>query len=480
MRTGAQYLEALKDSRCIYLHGEQVDDVTAHSAFRGISQTVASLYDLAADPENEMIFTPQETGRASNKVYMIPRSRADLEDRREAITRWARITNGLLGRGPDHVGGFLAGFASYPQFFGRFADQVTRFYNRVLEENLFVTYVIIPPQIDRSKTAQDQEEAFLQVGVCAEQDDGIVIRGAQMLGTGTAISDYLFVSCIVPLKPGDEDYALSLVVPVGTPGLKLYCRPPYASDKPSTFDYPLSTRFDETDVLAVFDDVFVPWEQVFIYRDIEKLRAQFFETPAHVLGNTQAQIRLVAKLKFILGLARKITAVNRVDGLPAVQEKLGELATLAATVEGLVLAAEATCQIDKNGVARPNPRFLYGAMGQQADLYPRAIQILRELAGGGVIQVPASYKDLISPETGDRIRRYIRSPGVSSEERIKLFKLAWEIIGTEFGGRHQQYEMFYAGAPYVAKGYAYRNYGYEEAVEQVEAYLSTYGLEEDR
>ena len=479
MRIGARYLEALKDARCIYVHGEQVEDVTVHPAFCGISQTVASLYDLAADPESGMTFTSPETGRIANKVYMIPRSQADLKDRREAITRWAKVTNGLLGRGPDHVGGFLAGFASYPQFFGDFADHVTRFYNRVVEESLFITYVIIPPQIDRSKTAQGQEEAFLQVGVCAEKDDGIVTRGAQMLGTGTAVSDYLFVSCIVPLKPGDEDYALSLVLPVSTPGLKLYCRPPYAPDKPSTFDYPLSTRFDETDVLAVFDDVFIPWEQIFIYRDVEKLRAQFFETPAHVLGNTQAQIRLVAKLKFILGLARKVSAVNRIDEFPAVQEKLGELATLAATVEGLVVAAEATCQIDQNGVARPNPRFLYGSMGQQADLYPRAIQILRELAGGGVIQVPASYKDLTSVETGDTIRRYIRSPGVPSEERIKLFKLVWDIVGTEFGGRHQQYEMFYAGAPYVAKSYAYRNYGYEEALAQVEEYLSTYGLEED-
>ncbi|MCZ6632360.1 MAG: 4-hydroxyphenylacetate 3-hydroxylase, partial [bacterium] len=305
MRTGAQYLTALKDERCIYLHGEQVDDVTIHPAFCGISQTVASLYDLAADPENGMIFTAPETGRDSNKVYMIPRSQDDLKDRRQAITRWARSTNGLIGRGPDHVGGFLAGFASFPQFFGRFADNITRFYHQVLEENLFVTYVIIPPQIDRSKTAREQEEAFLQVGVYTEQDSGIVIRGAQMLGTNTAVSDHLFVSCIVPLKPGDEDYALSLVVPISTPGLKLHCRPPYASDKPSTFDYPLSTRFDEIDVLAVFDDVFVPWEQVFIYRDVEKLRAQFFETPAHVLGNTQAQIRLVVKLKFILGLARK-------------------------------------------------------------------------------------------------------------------------------------------------------------------------------
>jgi len=187
-----------------------------------------------------------------------------------------------------------------------FGQNVTRFYRKLLNEDFYATYVIIPPQVDRSKTAKDQEDAFMQVGVCREKDGGIVVRGAQMLGTASAISNYLFVSCIVPLQPGDEDYALSFVTPMDSPGLKLYCRPPYAVGKPSVFDYPLSTRFDETDALMVFDDVFVPWENVFVYRDVGLVRAQFFETPAHVLGNNQAQIRLTTKMQFLLGIARKI------------------------------------------------------------------------------------------------------------------------------------------------------------------------------
>ena len=76
-------------------------------------------------------------------------------------------------------------------------------------------------------------------------------------------------------------------------------------------------------------------------------------------------------------------------------------------------------------------------MGLQSELYPRAVQILRELAGGGVVQVPSSYKDLLGPETQGDIRKYIRAAGLSAEERIKLFKLAWDIVGTEFGGLGQ-------------------------------------------
>ena len=480
MRNGQQYLASLADDRAVFIDGERVKDVRTHPATRGITETMAGLYDFASDPANGMIFTSPETGRPANKTFMIPRSVDDLRVRREAITKWARQTHGFVGRGPDHVASFLAGFASGPEVFARqrpqFGENVVNWYRRLLDEDLYLTYVIIPPQVDRSKTAQGQEEAFLQVGAYQERDDGMVVRGAQMLGTGTAVCNYLFASCIVPQRPGDEDYALSFVLPVDSPGLRLYPRPPYALNKPSLYDYPLSTRFDETDSLVVFDDVFVPWENVFVYRDVDMTRNQFFETAAHVLGNTQAQIRLIEKLKFIAGVARKVTATNRIDMIPSVQGTLADLASLSAIVEGMVIAAESTASIDKFGVARPNPRFLYSPMGLQAELYPRALGLLRELVGGGVLQVPSSIEELQNPETRPDITRYVRSTGVKSEDRIKLFRLAWDMIGSEFAGRHQQYEMFYAGAPYVAKGYAYRNYGYEEPLAIVDDFLASYDV----
>ena len=482
MRSGKEYVRALADGRRVYLDGTLVPDVTHHEAFRGVIRTVARMYDYAADPAHDMTFTADETSAPANRAFAIPRSRDDLAARRRALTELAALSKGFVGRGPEHVASFLAGFAAAARVFDtqkrKFAENVTRFYRKLLNESLYVTYVIIPPQVDRSTTAHGWNEELLQVGVLKEQDDGFVVRGSQMLGTATAVSDYLFVSCIKPLTAEDERYALSFVLPVNAPGLKIYARRPYATGQPSSFDYPLSTRFDETDALIVFDDVFVPWENTFVYRDVAQLRRQFFETPAHVLGNSQAQIRLVEKMKFLVGVARKIAQVNGIEAIPSVQEKLGDLASLAAIVEGMVLAAEAACVIDGDGVARPNPRFLYGAMGLQAEVYPRAVLLLRELAGGGVIQLPSSYQDMVSNETQADMNRYLGSPRLAPIERVKLFKLAWDIVGSEFGGRHLQYEMFYAGAPFVAKGYAFRNYGYEEAVASVDEFLASYGIDE--
>ncbi len=472
MRSGEQYLSDLADTRSVYVDGAKVGDVAAHPAFSGVARTVAGLYDAAlGDPD--MTFSSKEAGGPANAVYMIPRSRADLETRRRAVTRWAERTLGFVGRSPDHVGGFLAGFASASHVFDRngrnFGTNVRDFYARVLSEDKFVSYVIIPPQTARAGDAEQ-----VQVSVASEDDNGIVVRGAQILGTSSAVSDYLFVSCIRPLAPTESSLALSFVVPLGAKGLKLYCRRPYAVDQPSTFDYPLSTRFDESDAVVVFDDVFVPWSSVFVYRDVDATREQFFATPAHILGNTQAQIRLVTKLKFLIGLAHKIADANEITKVPSVQERLGELASLAGVVEGMTLAAEASSSTNSDGVEVPNPRFLYGAMGLQSELYPRVLSVLRELAGAGMLQVPSSYLDLTSPETRADVIRFAETAAMSGEERIKLFKLAWDAVGSEFAGRHHQYELFYAGAPFVARGYAYRNYGYGEAIALVEQFLSSY------
>lgn len=480
MRTGQQYLASLNDGREVYINGERVDDVSTHPAFAPVTRTLAELYDVAADPKNDMIYTAPETGREANRVFMIPRSQDDLAARRRAIDTWSRHTHGWVGRSPDHVGAFMAGFASNPDAFARephdFGANAKAHYQRMLDESLYLSYAIIPPQVSRATTAHGWDGDFVQAGVVEEREEGLVIRGSQMLATGGAVADELLLSCLKPLTEDDRDFAVSFVLPVATTGLKFYCRRPYATSAVSTYDYPLSSHYDETDALVVFDDVLVPWDRVLVDRDVTGLRQQFFDTGAHILGNSQAQIRFNVKLQFLLGLARKITATNRTDKIPGVQEKLGELASLAALVESAVLAAEYQGGPDERGVWLPAGRFLYGAMGLQAELYPRVLATLRDLAGGGVLQLPSSVHDMTNPAIRADMDRYVHSPGVEAEERVKLFKLVWDAIGSEFAGRHHQYEMFYAGAPFVAKGYAYRNYGYEGPVAEVDRFLSTYDV----
>jgi 4-hydroxyphenylacetate 3-monooxygenase len=483
-RTGRAYIESLKDDRAVFVDGERVKDVPTHPAFAGAVTSLAGLYELASSPEQRAVMTypSPKTAAPVSKAFLPPRSVDDLRARRAAHRGWADASYGLLGRSPDHFAGYLTGFSMRPDVFARggeqFARNVVTYYEHVRDADLYVSYVLIPPQIDRAKAAHEQSDPTLYAGVVGERDGGIVVRGAQILGTGAALSNEIFLSCIVPLRPGDENHAISLAVPIATPGVRVIVRRSYAEGQPSVFDYPLSTRFDETDAMIVFDDVFVPWERVFVYRDVALTAAHLFETPAHVLANHQAQIRFWSKAEFLAGLAHRLAEANGVDKQPGTITMLGELASYVSLASGLVLASEAECVRDtERGFVAPNPRYVYANTWLQATYYGTMLNYLRELSGAGLLQVPSSYRDWENAETAQDLHRFIRSPAMSSLDRVKLFKLAWDLVGSEFAGRHAQYELFYAGGRAQATSVrAYRAFDFEAAKRRVDACLAGYDL----
>src|SRR5258705_2731407 len=241
LRTGADYLGSLRDGRQVFVEGERVADVTRHKAFREAARSIARLYDIAADPENRerMTYPSPRTGAPVLRAYQIPKTRSDLRARRLFSETWAEATFGLMGRTPDHVAGFFCGYAARADVLAaggqKYADNVVAFYEHMRDNHLYVSYAIVPPQIDRSKPAHLQSDPTLYAGVVKERDDGIVISRAQQLATAGAISDLLHLSCIHPLQPGDENYANCLAVPVNAPGVRLYPRRPVALQAPNAF-----------------------------------------------------------------------------------------------------------------------------------------------------------------------------------------------------------------------------------------------------
>lgn len=485
MRTGAEFLDGLRnDGRKVYYDGELVEDVTSHPAFAEGARTMARYFDVASSPENaeRMTYTSPTTGNPVSRIWQMPYSVEDLTARRAAIQRLSEESFGYMGRTPDHVSSFFVGYAAEPQVLAKngrqdLADNVVKFYEFLRENDAYITYTIVPPQIDRSKPAHQQTPPDSYAGVVEEREEGIVIRGAQMLGTGTVYSDFVQLSTIHPMRPGDENFAISVAIPVWTKGVKIFSRRSYADGANSMFDYPMASRFDETDSLLVYEDVFVPWENVFVYKDVDIARAQWFDGPAHVLGNNQAQTRFVTKLRFLVGLARKIAEMNNVAALPPVQSLIGDLALHAATYEGLLDAQIAKAQPNCNGVYIPDRQIAYSAMTLQSRIYPEFLDKIRELAGGGFIQLPSSVRDFDNPEMNEVLQKYIRSPEMDAEERIKFMKLAWDCIGSEFASRHTSYEKFYAGAPFVVKSHLYREYDFETACNLVEQALAGYDRE---
>ncbi|HUG37031.1 MAG TPA: 4-hydroxyphenylacetate 3-hydroxylase N-terminal domain-containing protein [Candidatus Limnocylindrales bacterium] len=478
MRRAADYVKSLQDGRAVFLDGERVADVTRHRGFAEPIRRIAERYDAAQQAPDVTTCVDPESGRRIGAMWLIPRSADDLGRRRAVHRFWAEGSYGLMGRTPDHVASVLTGLAGWRHLFDRagrqFGDNVVRFHAKARDEDLYVAYAIVPPQVDRSTPAHRLPEPFLHPGVVKETDAGIVIRGAHAIATSVTMADWLFVSYITPLAPGDTDYAISLVMPVNAPGLRLYPRRPYAMGATSVYDYPLSTRYDEVDTTVVFDDVLVPWEHVFVFKNVELVAAQFQESPAHTTANFQALVRFGVKLELIAGLVMKLAEVQRSTGDPAIQATLGgDIATFCAAFDGLVKAAERFPLISE-GYARPHPQYVYAGMSLQRRLIVDMYRTVRELAGGAFQNMPSAEASFLSPETRADTERYYQATGTSARDRIKLLKLVWDLIGTEYGGRQLQYEMFYSAAQPVVNRRMFRSYDWASATAMVDRLLSEY------
>ena len=478
IKNGKDYIATLRDRRTVYLDGGRVEDVTTHPAYARAVQSIGRLYDFQAAPENAELMTYDcGGGERANRIWELPTSHAALVKRRQGLEAWTRLHCGFLGRAPDHVASCISGMYMGLDVFAAYdrdrAKALADYYRYARDNNLYLTYVIINPQADRSKSAAQQKGEYLTAGVVDRDATGITVRGAKMLATGGIMANEVFVTCIQPLAPGDEKYALSFAVPMNATGLKILSRKSYEASAASVFDNPLASRFDENDAVLYFEDVKVPWERLFVAESIEMCQRQFHATPAHVYQNYQAMIRLAVKLRFLLGLARRIAEINGTLAFPQVRESLGQLAAEAAMVDALVVAMEAKGTRSGDYFV-PDRHTLYTAQVLTQQLYPRFVASIRELAGGALIELPSSVKDFADPEIAALIGLTQQSPAASAAEKVKFYKLAWDALGSEFASRHLQYEMFYAGASFVTRGHSFRTYDWGGASGLVDEMLAGY------
>jgi 4-hydroxyphenylacetate 3-monooxygenase len=484
MRTGEDYLTSLRDSREVYILGERVVDVTTHRAFRNSVASAAHLYDFQSTPEQieKMTFVSPSTGSRVNRAWQLPTTYEELVTRRKALTAWAETHFGFMGRSPDHVSscisGMFMGVEVFEEYDARRAAALREYYKFARDRDLFLTYVIINPLADRARSAHEQTDEDLVARICDQDSQGITVKGAKMLSTGAAMANEVLVTSIQPLKPGEEPYAVSFVVPMNSRGLKILSRKSYEASAGSIFDNPLASRYDENDAVLYFDDVKVPWERVFVAGDVAMCQKQFHATPAHVYQNYQCQIRLAVKLRFLAALGRMIAAANGSENFPQVRETLGELAAHAATVDGLVHAMEVKGG-NHGAYFVPDRHTLYAAQVYTQRIYPEVITSLRSLAGGSMIMLPSGIEDFADSRLADYALRAQGCAVLSPQERVKFFKLAWDAVGSEFASRHTQYEMFYAGAGYVTKGHSCRTYDWSGASALLERLLGSYQLEDE-
>ena len=451
-RTGQEYVERLAQTRpTVDINGERVSGpVTEHPALAGIVRSYAELYDLQHDSELRDVLTYESptSGERVGTSFMVPRSAADLVKRHAAFKAWADHSLGTLGRTGDYLNSALMALSEAGDWFaqadGRFADNVRAYYEKVREEDLLTTHTLIPPQANRAVGAGQQIDGrALGAHVVSEDDNGVVIRGARMLATIGPIADELLVfpSTVLKGTPEDTPYSFAFAINCDAPGLRFLCR--------ENLDYgrghPLGGGFDEIDAVVVFDDVHVPWERVFMLGHPELCNTFYTDTSAVVHMTHQVTARTTAKAEAFLGLLSLMTEAIGIEQFSHIQEDVAHVITIVGTLHGLVRAAEADAAPNAYGVLTP----AWEPLNTARNWFPRASQrlpeIVRKFGASGLMAIPTEA-DLAGSARED-VERYLQSAALLGPERVRLFRLAWDLSVSAFAGRQNLYEYYFFGDP---------------------------------
>jgi len=457
--TAEEYLESLRDGREVYFMGEKVKDVTTHPAFRNTARMYARWYrrlhelhqedlERSQDPKGWRWTMPTDTGSEgwTHPYFVAPRSAEDLVRARDTMAELQREVYGWLGRAPDYKAAFVGTLGANSEFYAPYQENAKRWYKETQEKLLFWNHAIVNPPVDRHKPIEEVGDVYMHVE--RETDAGIVVSGAKVVATGSAFTHVNFIAHYGPIPVKDKKFALIFAVPMNAKGVKLISRQSYeflAAKAGSPFDYPLSSRLDENDAILVFDNVLVPWENVFVYGDVEKVNAFFplsgfvHRFPFH--GAT----RFAVKLDFIAGLVMKALSITGVDQFRGVQARLGEILTYRNLFWALTESMARNPEPWVNGYVLPNLLAGLAYRVLAPEVYPKVKDLIERDLASALIYLPAHAKDFASPEVRPYLERYVRGNGVDAVTRVKVMKALWDAVGTEFGGRHELYERNYAG-----------------------------------
>ena len=476
-RTGAEYIKGLQAQECeVWLRGERVKDVTTHPGLANGVRAVASLYELQHDPKlkDEMTFVSPTSGERLGLSFIIPRTRQELERRGAMMLRWARTTCGMMGRSPDFMNVTFAAWAAAAGYFARgrpeFGENIRRYYEYISERDLTLTHSLINLQRSRTVSGNFNLEEGTALQVVRETDAGIVVRGARILATLGPLSDEIAVYSprVGRHTETHSPFALNFALPCATPGLKFLCRESFDLGR-SHFEHPLGSRFEEMDCVVFFNDVLVPWERVFLLGDVDLLNATAMSTHSMTHTAHQGAAKNIAKCEFVLGLALMMTKTLGNAHLPHSEERLAELMLYTELMKACMRAAEADAELDEWGVMCPAALPAESTRNLFMTAYPRMVEILHLLGSSSFMITPteADFSGPLAPE----IEQYLATDTATARDRVKLFRLAWDVAGSAFGSRQVLYERFFASDPLTRARALSAIYPKDEVIDRVQRLL---------
>ncbi|MFB1081597.1 4-hydroxyphenylacetate 3-monooxygenase, oxygenase component [Jeotgalibacillus sp. JSM ZJ347] len=470
--TGEQYLKRINQLKTnILLDGSRITgNISDHPAFKGVMASQAKLYDLQHQValKEIMTFVSATSGNRAGTSFLEPKTKEDLEKRRLMIQVWAKGHKGMMGRSPDYMNTILMVLNAAADLFAaedeKCAEHIRNYYEYVKENDLSLTHVFVSPQKDRSSKGGEDIAARM----VKKTADGILINGSRVLATQAGMTDEILVYP-VPSNTEDEAFSYAFAIPCDTPGLTFVCRESFAYQG-SHYDHPLGSQFDEMDAIVLFDNVLVPWERVFLHgspivKNLLYSRSRMFEHTAH-----QVVSKNVIKTEFIMGIIQLIIDGINIGEYQHIREKFSEVAVALEVMKGLLYQSEKNAKINQWGTMTPDANPLLAAVNYYPRIYPRFIEIIQLISASGLVAIP-SEKDFNS-DYKDVLNHHLQSASLEGYERVKLFRLAWDLSMSAFGSRQKLYERFFFGDPVRLADQLYSRYDRGESIEMVKNFLA--------
>ncbi len=450
MRTGAEYREALRDGRRIWVIGDgAVEDVTTHPATRAVVDEYVAWYDRHFDPAwQDIVQTPPDAGGHRSPLgYIVPMSAADLGRMGRCFSRTTFLSAGNLTHTPAYGQLIALGVLCAVQEHNpspKQIDDAAAYRKLIADTGRFLTFSAGAATIGYRLREDPGERAALKI--VRETDAGLVLSGKIGMHTSPAYAEDVYVGAFSGVDI--DGHRATFVVPVGAPGVTVICRKISARD-PNPFVAPLSSRYDELDGQMWLDNVFLPWERVFLVD-------QSPEPVARWLFWHQLYCWL-SKAEFTLGLALACTHAMGLTAHEPTIEYLIDLIVDVQTVRSCQVAAELDPQFTTEGYCYPNHRHVAAGSIAMLEARPRMSEILRILPGSSLVVAP-SDRDLSATEVAAGLEECFAGGGYSARQRSALLQMAWDHVSSALDGRKLAFELHANGGMPAWRGRLRRNF----------------------
>lgn len=445
MLTGQQYKESLNDGRATYFAGRRIVDFDKEPAFSTPRDHIAGGYDAAYRPGPDAV----------NPMFKAPMSKEELRDRIPELMALDEVTYLTY----QCLMTLTTAANRLRQAEPEFTARIEAYVADVRRRDIRIVECITDAKGHRAKRPSEQDDRDAYVHVVERRNDGIVVRGAKLHITGTPVAHELLVIPTKAMRPGEEEYAVAFAVPMNAPGVISVSTSFHPTGHPE--DYPVSTRLSLPDAFVILDDVFVPYERVFL--DGQTANAAVF---AHSLGLWErlgGTSLMVQQADELAGLAQLIAEANGVDRYSHVKEKIAELTIHATLLRAGLEAALANAERSEDGTYFPSELYTNAARYLAAAGFSDAVQKLHDIAGGSAATVP-SMQDLANPDVGPLIEKYMAtSCEVSGKYRMRLFHAIRDLTADKYGGWWHVVNLHSGGGLYAQRLITRKHYDMERA-----------------